>query len=256
MTLPVRAGQWLLVAGLGLLAGAEANAFDCAKARSASEMAICANPALHANDEQLATLYRDLVSALPADEAQALRADQRAWIADRDKECPAKAKPSPAACLSGAYRRRLADLNWLAGCAGSQPGVDCAVRGNWIVAKVLTADSGVQAVDPNDPALRKLTLQERQGQLRLADEVCGAPSFRPQLQAASRWFTEAFDSAPSSFGWPGGAAQRLRQLRLGCSGDGTLGPQAVAPALFNVRADGQLGLRYYDGAFLLLRRQK
>ena len=55
---------WL---ALALLMGGVAHAasFDCAKAKSPQEKAICSSPRLSAADDQLATAYKAWLSAVP-----------------------------------------------------------------------------------------------------------------------------------------------------------------------------------------------
>lgn len=75
----------LLAAGprLGPAGGAaEAASFDCAKAATASDRAICANPGLSALDGELGTIYAQRVAANPA-----LRQLERGWIAARTAGC-------------------------------------------------------------------------------------------------------------------------------------------------------------------------
>ncbi|KAA0687829.1 lysozyme inhibitor LprI family protein [Azospirillum brasilense] len=100
---------------LGLLAlpiAATAASFPCSKATTPTEKAICADPALSALDEKLAATYRAalerLSGASPEEGAAgaAVKADQRAWLRDRDS-CRADA-----ACLRRAYDGRLAVLSF------------------------------------------------------------------------------------------------------------------------------------------------
>ena len=79
--------------------------FDCARAGTATEGAICAVPALAALDRALDAAYR---AALPSG-GDRLRARQRAFIEDRDR-CGASA-----ACLTARMRDRLAALTLPAG---------------------------------------------------------------------------------------------------------------------------------------------
>lgn len=92
--------------------GAEAASFACAKAATPTETAICADPALSALDERLAAAYREAVKAFddtPSGNSKsgaAVKADQRAWLGDRN------ACAADAACLRAAYERRLAVLGF------------------------------------------------------------------------------------------------------------------------------------------------
>ncbi|ALJ38676.1 DUF1311 domain-containing protein [Azospirillum brasilense] len=100
---------------LGLLAlptAAAAAGFPCSKAATPTEKAICADPALSALDGRLATTYRAalerLSGASPEEGAAgaAVKADQRAWLRERDS-CGADA-----ACLRRAYDGRTAILSF------------------------------------------------------------------------------------------------------------------------------------------------
>jgi uncharacterized protein len=96
----------LLAGGLVLAAGSAAAqtapGFDCAKAGTAVEKAICADPALSWLDHTLVRLF----AAVQAGGGKALRDSQRAWLAQRDA-CPAEGRRT---CLSGQYMTRLAAL--------------------------------------------------------------------------------------------------------------------------------------------------
>jgi len=61
-----------------------APSFDCATARKPVERAICADPELASEDKSMAELFRRALEVLDATNAQALRADQRGWLADHD----------------------------------------------------------------------------------------------------------------------------------------------------------------------------
>ncbi|MDB5510538.1 MAG: hypothetical protein JWR08_21 [Enterovirga sp.] len=100
---------WAAAVGHGT--GAQAQGFDCTKARSAVEQAICATPALMEQDRALSAAYAARLSRDPQG-AAALRAEQRAWLAGRERSCASKAEPLPrvAACLAGLYRTRLVGL--------------------------------------------------------------------------------------------------------------------------------------------------
>lgn len=84
---------------------AEAQDFDCAKARTASEQAICGSNVLRALDEQLGVTYgyARRFAKSEADERR-LIASQRGWLKQRDR-CGADT-----ACLEASYRARIAEL--------------------------------------------------------------------------------------------------------------------------------------------------
>lgn len=102
----------LLLSLIALPMGAEAASFACAKAATPTETAICADPALSALDERLAAAYRtafkvfDDTAAGNSKSGAAVKADQRAWLGDRN------ACAADAACLRTAYERRLAVLGF------------------------------------------------------------------------------------------------------------------------------------------------
>lgn len=77
-----------LLAGLCALtqpdAAHAAPSFDCAKARTKVEKAICASPALSALDQRLATAYANAMGRLDAAGKAALKADQRLFLDVRD----------------------------------------------------------------------------------------------------------------------------------------------------------------------------
>ena len=79
--------------------------YDCTRATTATEIAICDNPNLNRMDEDLAVQYRSLLNQLPPRRADALRDDQRSWLVARNS-CGADVR-----CLRARYEERLARLN-------------------------------------------------------------------------------------------------------------------------------------------------
>ena len=106
--------------GLLLLAAAAAPSFDCAKARSEVEHAICADPALAELDREEARLYR-LARAVPQARLEQLRDRQREFLATRNG-CTESLGPL-AECLRNAYLGDIADLRRLAGLADDNEGL-------------------------------------------------------------------------------------------------------------------------------------
>lgn len=78
--------------------------FDCKKAKSKTEKAICADPELSALDGQLANAYRDLLKKHPLPDY--VKARQKDWLA-LNNECDSKSLVS---CLKKNYSERLIDL--------------------------------------------------------------------------------------------------------------------------------------------------
>lgn len=89
---------------------APAASFDCAKAATPIEHAICADAALARLDRQTAEAYQvGLKNAYEASAQAALRQTQRDWIAKRNKTCGGGS--AIGACLTNFYQGRLAVLN-------------------------------------------------------------------------------------------------------------------------------------------------
>ena len=87
-----------------LASSAAAFAFDCKLAKTASEKAICADPAARAADAAMSASFATLRDGLPATEKAGLAASQSAWIKTRDSAC-ADARPL-GKCLAGASAAR------------------------------------------------------------------------------------------------------------------------------------------------------
>ena len=73
-----------------------AASFDCTKAKTTIEKAICGNKSLAENDCKLGYVYRESVSV-----SKELRQEQRQWIKERDASCEKKSPAELANCLSG-----------------------------------------------------------------------------------------------------------------------------------------------------------
>lgn len=80
--------------------------FDCSKAESGTEKAICANGELSQLDDDLASAYAE--AGMISDKT-VLHRDQRAWVQRRDAECKTNGH-----CLLELYRTRIASLRRLA----------------------------------------------------------------------------------------------------------------------------------------------
>jgi uncharacterized protein len=94
-----------LVLALTCIAGsASAASFDCRKARTTDEKAICAERALNDKDVRMNELYGINRRTLAMGGRGALQDQQQQWLRDRHK-CG-----SNRACLNRAYDGRLAEL--------------------------------------------------------------------------------------------------------------------------------------------------
>jgi uncharacterized protein YecT (DUF1311 family) len=82
--------------------------FDCRKAATAVELAICGDTALARLDLQVADNFRLALSNAETDADKAtVRAGQTDWLATRDRQCAG----GDVTCLSGVYGARLDALN-------------------------------------------------------------------------------------------------------------------------------------------------
>lgn len=101
------------IVGVVLLASpwlAHAAGFDCAKATTPTEKAICASPKVSALDGKLGDAFRKALAGHP-DEADALKLDQRHWLASRDDQAWSYLSGGLAKnlgpVLEGMYRKRI-----------------------------------------------------------------------------------------------------------------------------------------------------
>jgi uncharacterized protein YecT (DUF1311 family) len=107
----VRVAHWVGVAalsclGLAFAPSARAASFDCLKAGTATEKAICRDPAVSKLDDQVAAAFKTAQGLWPAGNWSAyIRNEQREWLKDRNAICKADV-----ACLKQDYARRLSFL--------------------------------------------------------------------------------------------------------------------------------------------------
>lgn len=85
---------------------ARAASFNCEKAATAIEKAICGNNALSDLDAEVGNAYKILRSGLSAEQAEQLKREQTRWLQQRNADCA----NADAACLSAMYQARLAEL--------------------------------------------------------------------------------------------------------------------------------------------------
>src|SRR6187401_325360 len=98
----MRARGCTALLSLILMSSAQAASFDCAKASTFVEKAICSDQELSGMDDQLARLYKAARAA--ATNASTLEAEQKSWLSSRDR-C------TDGACLTKAYADRIAALS-------------------------------------------------------------------------------------------------------------------------------------------------
>ena len=99
------AGVLLIGQGVTPLASiAQAASFDCARARSADERAICGNRVLEDRDVELSVLYGLITKLVPMGSRDSIRREQTQWLSQRGR-CGADIP-----CLRRTYDRRIAAL--------------------------------------------------------------------------------------------------------------------------------------------------
>src|ERR1700754_459703 len=93
---------------------AHAAGFDCARAGSPSEKAVCATPKVSALDGKLAEAFRTALKNHP-DKADALKLDQRHWLAERDAAVADFLSSSPGKVLPVNTAQYQARIDFLRG---------------------------------------------------------------------------------------------------------------------------------------------
>lgn len=87
-----------------------AQSFDCTKATTRVERAICASKEVSELDATLAQTLKGILARTP-ERRKALLSDERRWISLRDQKCgPPAAGPSVTECLVETYDSRIAEL--------------------------------------------------------------------------------------------------------------------------------------------------
>jgi uncharacterized protein len=88
--------------------------FDCRRARTAVEQAICTTPTLAAQDREMALLYQRALTSDP-DRARAVGSTQGAWLTARN-DCARAGPPGSGgleACIGQAYDDRIREMRHL-----------------------------------------------------------------------------------------------------------------------------------------------
>lgn len=101
-----------LAALLFVASPAAAASFDCGKAQSSFERAICSDAELSAQDDILAQAYQTALGGLSADAASELKSAQRSWLSYAERVCSDDAQPIASdytdeqrQCLATTFRR-------------------------------------------------------------------------------------------------------------------------------------------------------
>ncbi len=94
--------------------GAEAASFECARAKTEVDKAVCASPDLSKLDDSLAVAYRTALGGLSLSATAELKSDQRHWLAFAQRACTKNAKVALSAydetgrdCLATVYQDRI-----------------------------------------------------------------------------------------------------------------------------------------------------
>ncbi|MDP5219341.1 lysozyme inhibitor LprI family protein [Ruegeria sp. 2205SS24-7] len=101
------ATPWVAIAATIAVVGtspANAQSFDCAKASTQTETAICTNSDLGTLDDEMARSYKAILPGLQTKAFETLRDDQRLWIKHRNR-CGGDTE-----CIASAYLDRLRHL--------------------------------------------------------------------------------------------------------------------------------------------------
>jgi uncharacterized protein len=91
----------LLTALAAFATASQAVSFDCQKAKTFTEKAVCQDPELSAVDDQLSDLYKTAEAS--SKNPKALKKEQEKWLKTRDT-CQTNA------CVKKAYQKRIIDL--------------------------------------------------------------------------------------------------------------------------------------------------
>ncbi|MFC1567625.1 alpha-2-macroglobulin family protein [Pseudomonadota bacterium] len=106
---------FLSVGVINLLVSADLEAapsFDCTKASTNIERAICKSGRLSRQDTKLASLYKNVLNKLPIDVQKEIKEEQRAWLKNRNKSCKVP-KGELNKCLLKQYKDRNSELSKL-----------------------------------------------------------------------------------------------------------------------------------------------
>jgi uncharacterized protein len=84
---------------------------NCGRATTPVDKAICASPALLAQDTALSDAYRQALARMPGQTAE-IREAQLRWLTERRRECGGNGGAALEACLSQAFTARIAALSF------------------------------------------------------------------------------------------------------------------------------------------------
>jgi uncharacterized protein len=169
-----------------------AASYDCAKAKTPAEKAICADPLLSSLDDQLGLVYRQLMRQLQEPEKSALKTSQFAWLREL-AACMGKAQSNE--CIRVAYETRLDFL----GGAPIAPGAPGASSKDAPApsARTIPASPQIPSAPPREPRKDALPGRDEPGLAWLlnyagksTNEVAWDPKFKRLLEAVTPPFSK------------------------------------------------------------------
>jgi uncharacterized protein YecT (DUF1311 family) len=116
---PMRIPYSICLFAVSLVNAGPVLAFDCTKAATKVEKAICVSPELIASDSEMAKAYASVRETSAADEKKMLALSQRRWIEQRENACSYAAEAELASCISKETNERSL---YLQGAPESGPG--------------------------------------------------------------------------------------------------------------------------------------
>jgi uncharacterized protein len=186
--------------------------FDCGKAESTLDRAICGDAELAGLDRAMAAGYKAALKA--ADETgQALIKDaQRQWARGRAERCAlpsdGAASPDAVACLKQLYQARVAELGTLEPAGGDDP--VAWVEGLWQVDDLLGVADASLTESAAKGFVGKLVHLQRSAVANLSGDSCSGPDFRvlPGSTAITRLEITCLGTTLVELSWNQGAATR------------------------------------------------
>ncbi|MEQ8266215.1 MAG: lysozyme inhibitor LprI family protein [Parvibaculum sp.] len=137
----------VLLAALLHASPATAASFDCAKASSAREKTVCADPQLSKTDEEIAAAYAAARAALSPEGAEIMRKSQRSWLRFLGKACP----EGDAVCLGPWFDDRA---KFLAGAVTEKSGRTFLAADEWTFIAPETPARDAEDALPGENAMR------------------------------------------------------------------------------------------------------
>jgi uncharacterized protein len=207
--------------GLALIAGlvaAPASAqsgasFDCARASTAIERAICRDARLSSADGHMAAAYKQLIDRLNGAARDELQKDQARWLAGRDQACSDGAVEI-AICLKNRIENRLANLRVMADGAFPFISQQTIVKIGKVRNAGFAIDASYPRFDGNSAgfAAANAFFADR-AKIAIADHVPSADEFADRAQTWSydqnfllhRPGANAIAVATTTYGFTGGA---------------------------------------------------